>query len=871
MDYKLKNQTAELNFLENGQLVLRNLLSGSERTLRWPAFCLGLGEQVITSRHCEAEEPAPAEDTLRLVYRHKPSGLEIAVTYSLWEGGFRKALEITGEAQPTPHRVYVDLQPVADEEVTVVGFEARTAADYAEQDGEEASGGVIPGCGYPLFIGDWFVGMEHAGAFTVHAGENLEAYHHPTWQDTRLASVPVIWGAASAPETVRAALDEYTKTIRLPRLDNFLVSLCTFWSDPYIGSMEYEVSVEGYRRYLKAMLDLGVVPEVLTLDAGWNDRRSVLHFKHDPDDAQLQALAEEVRALGVDLSLWMARNGPMGFDPDWAKTEGYAVGGGLASHYSGDNYLVMLDRHWEKDLGDRLIELIGIIGVRHFKIDWDNECATNARFAGIYPTPEHVREETLNSWARLMGRMRTQSERVATRDGWWPSPWLLPHGTHLFLPNSGDCEYSAGPAKTQRDRSLNHRDAIYYKVFVTDQSPVPLDVIDNHEFAQAPRNPVQGEERTWLDNLVLEFTRGTSYIPLLLCPEGLTDAQGAQLRAVLTWARAHARELLVDGARMVLGDPGAGEVYGFLHPVCSSTPTAAAGAGSPSHSEDPADETEGKPPPAAGAWLVLRNPSPQPQPAHLELTQWLGYEPAAVWQVYPYWEKLSGDRLLVGHEVALLRVFREDPGELSPLPGEPFLVREQNGEYQYLFPGNTTLSEQIGPSVAPLMQLPELAATSLVETSEPGSVTRRWYVTIPHRMAEPELLLTLRGPQAVLDQAVLECSTSRYEGGAHEHFLTVQRLGRKRNHGYGTKRYLEPLGERTRDDYLFTLPSGGRVSVCVELTGEGVEALQWEAWLTGFEAPARQIMHLDHSPLPGPGLPPHAHGFSRALRLPDKQ
>lgn len=867
MNHELKNDAVALTFLEDGQLQLCNLRSGGERTLRWPAFCLGVGEHVITSRNCEAGEAVVGEGELQFPYRHEVTGIDLTVTYALWDGGLRKSLQIAGTDQPTPHRVYVDLQPVAEEEVTVVGFEARKAADYLEQEGEEASGGVIPGCGYPLFVSDWFVGMEHAGAFTVLAGDNLEAYHHPTWQDGKLPAVPVIWGAASSPETVRAALDDYTRTIRLPRLDSFVVSLCTFWSDPYIGSMEYEVSIEGYRRYLQAMLDLGVVPDVLTLDAGWNDRRSILHFKDDPDDAKLQAFAEEVRALGVDLSLWICRNGPMGFDPEWAKTEGYAVGGGLASHYSGDNYLVMMDKRWEQNLGDRLVELTGIIGTRHFKLDWDNECATHEDFAEVYPTPSHVREETLNSWARLEDRMLALNPKVLTRDGWWPSPWLLAHGSHLFLPNSGDCEYSHWPARTQRDRAINHRDAINHKVFVADRSPVPLDPMDNHEFAQAPRNPVQDDPRTWLDNLILTFLRGTSYITLFLNPEGLQDWQAAGLRGVLSWARAHAHELLVDGARMVLGDPGVGEVYGFLHPIVPSVswegPLAPTGdeaeieASGPSHTEESPE----------GAWLVLRNPSVEPQPAHLELAQWLGYEPGAVWQVYPHWEKIGGDRVLLGHEVQLLRVFKTDPGELSPLPTEPFMVREHNSEYHYLFPGNRTLSEQIGPSVAPLMQLPELAAESFVETSEPGAASRQWFATIPHRMAEPELLITLRGPQEILDRASIECSTSRYEGGRGEHYLTVKRVGRKPNHGYGTKRFMEPLEDRRRDDYVFSLPAGGRVSLTVQLIGEGVEALQWEAWLTGWEAPARQVMLLDHPPVPGPQLPPHPHGFPRSLKL----
>ncbi|MEN6403822.1 MAG: hypothetical protein ABFD94_17905, partial [Armatimonadia bacterium] len=514
------------------------------------------------------------------------------------------------------------------------------------------------------------------------------------------------------------------------------------------------------------------------------------------------------------------------------------VGKGQASSYSGEDYLVMLDRQWEDDLGERLAQLVARIGVRHFKIDWDNECASNAAFEERYPSRNHVREETLNSWSRIEDRMLGENPNVVTRDGWWPSPWLLAHGSHLWLPASGDCEYSSLPARTQRDRAINHRDAMYHKVLVTDKSPVPLDPFDNHEFAQAPRNPIQEDRHTWLDNLVLTFTRGTSYITLFLNPESLDDWQAAQLRQVLAWARHHAPELLADEGRMVLGDPAVGEVYGFLNPS------------------------------ADGAWLILRNPSVQPQTIDLCLPGLLGYQPASIWQVYPYWGRLSEPCTLLGHEVVLVYAARAGLSEPSPLPGSEFTTRPRSGGgYDYLFPGNSRLDERVGPAVAPLMQLPRLEAADLVESVESGAVSRQWYVTVPYRMVRPELLITLRGPQEVLDCLNLTCSTSRYQGGSGEHVIPTQRLHPKSTHGYGTRRFLKPVGERTRDDYIFSLPSGGRVSLTAQLSGEGVEQLQWEAWLSGWEAAARQVIELDEPPIPGPQLPPHPNGFSRCLRL----
>lgn len=845
MNLQLQNTLARLDFAADGQLLLHNLLSGSRRACRWPAFLLRLAGHDLTPETCEltGQETAGAE-TVHLHYAHAASGVSLTVAYALCEQGFRKSLQARGEALPTPERVYVDLQPVAREEVTVTGFEAVPPGfgEAGSQEGEEASGGTMPGCGYPLYVGDWFVGMEHAAAFTTVSEGFLRAYHHPTWTEGRLSSVPVIYGAAPSAAGVGTAFAAYLRTIRLPRRQQFLVSLCTFWSDPYVGNMEYEVSVEGYRSYLRAMLDLGVVPDVLTLDAGWNDRCSALHFKHDPDDRVLRGFAEEVRALGVDLSLWISRNGPMGFDPAWAARQGYAVGKGEAASYSGEDYLVMLDRRWEEALGERLGQLAGTVGARHFKIDWDNECASNSDFGERYPSRDHVREETLNSWSRLHDRMLAANPGVLTRDGWWPSPWLLSHGNHLWLPASGDCEYSALPARTQRDRAVNHRDAMYHKVLVTDASPVPLEPFDNHELAQAPRNPVQEEPHTWLDSLVLAFTRGTSYLTLFLNPESLDETQAAHLRQVLAWARYHAPELLTDGGRMVLGDPARGEVYGFLNPT------------------------------AEGAWLVLRNPAVQPQAVAPCLGDLLGYEPLEVRQVYPYQAAGGGPRTLLGHEVVLLRASREALPARPALPAEEFMVRPgAAGGFEHLFPGGRPLGAGLGPTVAPLMQLPALEAEGFAERREDRKLTRQWYVTVPYRMVRPELQIALHGPQALLDSLSLTCSTCRYRGGAGEHLIPSVRFHGKGTHGYGTRRFLPPPGERRRDDYAFALPAGGRFSLTAELlgelSGEHSEEVGWEAWLSGWEGPARQVLTLPEAPAPGPQLPPHPYGFARCLRL----
>jgi hypothetical protein len=69
------------------------------------------------------------------------------------------------------------------------------------------------------------------------------------------------------------------------------------------------------------------------------------------------------------------------------------------------------------------------------------------------------------------------------------------------------------------------------------------------------------------------------------------------------------------------------------------------------------------------------------------------------------------------------------------------------------------------------------------------------------------------------------------------------------------------------DDYVFPVPDGGYSSVTVDVLGPDTDHLSVEAWLQGYEAPARQTLVSDLAPCQGPLLPMHPYGFARWKRL----
>jgi len=851
---KLENPALCLSW-EEGKLRAQNRLSGRTRELSFPAFALRvMGEDLSGDSFALADVAATSEETV-FSYQHEGAAIEAEVKYRLEEEKpwFRKQLVLRSAPDtPTPDRVWVDVQEVPPAPLRRVGYGLRGGPDAEEQTGLDTYG-TQPGCGYPVYADDWFIGLEHPAAFTV-PGERLELFHHPVWDDEGvIESFPAVYGAASHHHHVAQAFMDYLWHIRLPRLSRPFVTITVGWCSRALGHGEYLGSFEANEAFVEAMLELGLRPDALAIDAGYFERRSLFRHKGDDDqDSRFIAFAEALKEKGLELSLWVSHNGRTGFDMDWIKSQGWKTGEGPAATYSHGEYVIVMQPEYEEALAQRFERLVGEIGARHLKIDWDNECATSGEFAERYPTPDHVREASIKAFNRIDRRMRAKNPELVTRNGWWPSPWWLQWANHVWLVNSGDCEYASWPSRTQRDREITHRDAMYYQITRRAETPCPLEAFDDHGFTDALDNCFAQEPHTWLDNVVLAFTRGTTYLHMALCPEAVRQWQADMLQQALDWMHHHADELGTPGTRMVGGNPAFGEVYGFLHPSADS------------------------------AWLVLRNPSPQPQSVAMTWANELGYAPRTMRQVHPFWQDLPllEGLTLLGHEVRLIRLLREPAGpavaqgtarsaaeDLSPIPGVPFMVQACEGGVEYSFPGNKPLTDESGPTVHPDMQIPEVTAEKTADQAIEGGWRLQWYAGIPHRFERAELLLTLRGPQEVLDAVTVRAGSSRYRGGEARHILAAERIFRKETRGYGTARFLPPVGPRERDDYVFKVPDGGWSSLTVDLLGEGAASVRTEAWITGYEARARRAITRDEPPADGPLLPPHPYGFARCMRI----
>ncbi|OGV77094.1 MAG: hypothetical protein A3K19_30655 [Lentisphaerae bacterium RIFOXYB12_FULL_65_16] len=814
--------------------------TGEAVRLAWPAVCVSLG-----GREVRPETPlGPARvRSGRLIQVFAAEGLRFEVSLALTgKPWLRKAVCISSETdQPTPDYVEVDRQLLPTTDLQIRGYRATTPR--RREDGREEEGaGVMPGCGYPIMGQNWFAGLEHPAGFnrivsTASLGTLIALVHHPVWDGHALRRVDAVLGWC---DDATAAFADYLKSIRLPRLRAPLVSFCTFWSDPYLGNYEYNVSYAACAAFFRAFASHGLRPDVFTLDAGWNDRQTVFEAKPAlGGDSGLIRLRSLAQRQGSALSLWVSHNGPMGIAPEWLKEHGYEVGSGCSAAYCGEGYGVMMDERFVALVRKRLSELVGNVGAVHLKIDWDNECATNAAFDARYPTRDQVRQASLDAFFRIARALRRVNRAVVTRNGWWPSPWWLCHAQHVWLSDSGDSEYAALPSRTPRDSASTHRDLMYYNHLQRDQTPIPLDCFDNHEFPDALRNPFPEDPASWVNAVWLSFFRGSTYLAYTLNPESLEDWQAASLKAVMAFCRAHAKHIFVDHGRMVLGHPGKGEVYGFLQPG------------------------------ARESWCVLRNPLSVPQAIALDAAALVSHPVRGVLQFYPHFQNLKPQATLtlLGHEVKILVL--SATRRALPFP-EPFQVESAGKAFLYRFPASLAIGPRVQPMVHAIQRLDALECLWNRCSDLPDGRRRcQWFLKTPYRLREPLVLLLARGKGA--RDLRLTAATSRYRGavGGFAIPVTVMQPGTP---GYGESKNLDVTCDPDLACFALRVPAGGEFNLTLDIAGLPQEGCSLSAWIEGYEAPSRNGVRL-RTPPRGfeAAVPcPHPLGFGRVLELPLK-
>jgi hypothetical protein len=804
---------------DSSKFVVIDQASGQQITVPWSSIILECNGASFSPKAIDVTELKDGYEICG-----KGADIDFIAKLKLTEKSHWSTLELklinNGASLPTPERLVIANS--ADGQFTPVGYKHQNAyqekgdSELVTQQGEEASGGRIPGCGYPVFAENFFIGIEHVAAYTLVEETGFICKHYPVWADDNTITAPtmVIGCRAEFPNITKSFLD-YIDKISIPKKQDPILCCCTFWSDPYIGNNEYKVSIAHYQRYIKQFLEAGITPNMLMLDAGWHDRNSIFQAKSTiGGDEGLKQISDNLAEYGIDFALWTSINGTMGVSPEWAQSQGYPIGTGGGAAYSEPNQFVVLpDNDFAEKVAARHVELMKKTNSKFFKIDWDCECAINADYTEKYPTENHIRTASIDVINQVHSAVMQANPECLLRNGWWPSPWWLKDVTFTWLAHSGDCEYAALPSLTQRDRETTHRDAIYYYMFKQDKTPLPFDTIDNHEMTKAFRNPFAETDASWCNSVVMLYTRGTIYQSVMINAATLTESQVEFFTEMRNFAEQYKDILFNKSAQFIGGNPADGAVYGFLHQ----------------------NSTE--------AIAVVRNPAIVPSQFSLnELISEIYFDIEQTTVIYPYCGMIGSNNTitLLGHQVVLIyftKTAQQLPAEVTELP---FIIGA-NGEVHLA--AGLEPDDSFGTIQEDFVMVRELEIEKI--GGEKNAVAEVFYlkITVPDRMHETKAIFELTGATEVeLDKIPLRVYHDRYPESSDGHALAVTRLYSKQKEGYGIGRNTDPSHADYSMQYrLCDLPSGGEFFLTIEVgCSEIVKDLKLKLHICGQRGKSRK-------------------------------
>jgi hypothetical protein len=408
--------------------------------------------------------------------------------------------------------------------------------------------------GQPVFGPGFFAGIEHPGA------ENLATAggcHCSIAYGVDLHALQ----AVASPTAVLGAGDffDYLERIR-PHPDRVVVLTNNWYHLGWPGTMTEDAVRTEVAAFGGIAARHGIEIDHHCLDDGWDggwaERSDLddLWARLDPPrfPGGLAAL-EQVSGPGR-MGLWV---GPFGGYGDrgaarvaWARQKGGLVDGQGLLCVAGDAY--------HEALRQTLTRWTAA-GIRYWKLD-------GVQFSCTEPGHGHTvgeagRTVQMDRFLRLLAEARAADPGVviAFTSGSNPSPWWLP--TADFLWRGGLDDSGAGHPGPRHESFATYIDTrlhLYRRCAVPVSALVTFGVVESEacRYRAVDEGAAAWERHCWL-----MVGRGTQHHDLYVAPDSLSEPEWAALARALAWARRYRRVL--SRSRMVLGDPAAGEIYGF--------------------------------------------------------------------------------------------------------------------------------------------------------------------------------------------------------------------------------------------------------------------------------------------------------------------
>jgi len=466
---------------------------------------------------------------------------------------------------------------------------------------EKASRG---GEGQPVFVGNWFFGVDYPGFYSRHSDGFVEPNFRYKWHYTidfegrdklsapREGLVACFhfpgyakqqsdgsWGitgkravmglSRKKGDSAELALIDYIDETRLPprsylHFNNWYSAKAKNLAIPVFVD-DVAATIQKHMKAHGAALD-GMVP-----DHGWQNGKTFSRIFEPKEGLDLPALQKALARIGVGLGLWMAIDGTnnghsrgreIGYKP--AYTDGFDRS--QFKWMDGNKvYFDILDPKYQRDLRESLRHMIADGKINYIKHDF------NHNFTSAYLSQRHAREACLDVTLELLAYERELSPRIFQNytNGAWFSPWWFQHAHVIWMMSGDSGGNGAWPQLSLRDGATAYRDSWLYQSFNSPERCVrPLIRIADlmtHGILLTKKKPFTDFKDTlydWSNYVVMYYARGTTLKELYIDNELLDDDHWKVLGMASAWAQAYQDRLL--NTVLIGGDCGVGEVYGYV-------------------------------------------------------------------------------------------------------------------------------------------------------------------------------------------------------------------------------------------------------------------------------------------------------------------
>ncbi len=643
------------------------------------------------SRHTAADYPEASVElvgkTLTASYRGPPGN--VTVTYTLGGG-------------PYLHKtVFMDLEEGEKvDRLQVLRFSTPTPAGRG-------------GEGQPVYIGNWFFGMDYPGFYSRHSdgfkepdfhyrwhysidldGRDIDAaprdglvtlFHFPGYAKQHtdgslgIMSKRAVMGLSRHPgEGAELALMDYIAETRKPPRSNLHFNN---WYSNEAKSITVDSFVNKIGRTLVEKLKMhGAHLDNMVPDHGWQRKKTfeyiyqpALDKAHDP----LPEVGAALEAIGTKLGIWIALDGTNN-DIQRGLELGYRDAyAGFDRHerwMQGKSYFDITDPKYLADLKKALHHLVSEAGVDYIKHDF------NHNFTAHHLSERHAREACLDVTLALLAYELSLNPKVFQNftNGSWFSPFWMQYADTLWMMSGDSGGNGAWPGLSLREGATAYRDAWFFQSFNNPErcvrpAALPIANFMTHGILYSSRKKyTDGNDtlRDWSDYCAMYFARGTLLKELYITNELLDDDHWMVLGRSAAWAQKNQGRLV--NTVLVGGNCASGQAYGYISWV------------------------DGK------AILTVRNPDRRFQTLDIPFdasVYWRGgdNQPFRAKAIYPHveempWKLLSGNAFRVGIPGDTTVIYEINPGsakggkavEPDPLPpfeaqveGEAFMIRLQ--------------------------------------------------------------------------------------------------------------------------------------------------------------------------------------------------